>query len=147
MASANLGKVIEKIVGKVKKEEEPPTEKPLPETPAAPVPEQVSAPSGLPPKTVYIKPFTLNSLEELDKVKGEVETGNIVIIRLTPLLDVDLDDVKRAVRKLRKFTKEIDGDIASLGEDRVVVTPSYVKIWRERATKPKREKKEPSEAE
>jgi len=146
LASANLGKVIEKIVGKVKKEEQP-TEKPLPETPALPVPEPVSAPSILPPKTVYVKSLILNSLEELDKVKGELETGNIVIIRLTPLFDIDLDDVKRAVRNLKKFAEKIDGDIASLGEDRIVVTPSHVKIWREKATKHKREKKEPNEAE
>jgi len=147
LASANLGKVIEKIVGKVKKEEEQPTEKPLPETPAAPVPEPVSAPSILPPKIVYIKSTTLNSIDELDKVRSELESGNIVIIRLTPLFDIDLDDVKRAVRNLKKSAEKIDGDVASLGEDRIVVTPSRVKIWREKATKRKRERKEPNEAE
>jgi len=147
LASANLSKVIEKIVGKVKKEEEQPTEKQLPETPTAPIPKPISAPSIMPPKTVYIKPLILNSLEELDKVKGELESGNIVIIRLTPLFDIDLDDVKRVVRNLKKFAEKIDGDVASLGEDRIVVTPSQVKIWREKATKHKREKKEPNEAE
>jgi len=142
-----LGKVIEKIVSKVKREEEQPAEKPLPEIPAAPPPEPISIPPPLPPKTVYLKTSILNSLEELDKVKSELESGNIVIIRLTPLFDKDLDDVKRAVRNLTKFTKKINGDIASLGEDRVVVTPSHIKIWREGVTEPQQERKEPTEAE
>ncbi len=151
MANVNLGKVIDRIVSKVKRDEEQPTEKPLPETPITqapePVPEQVPPLTPQPPKTVYLKTLTLNSLEELDKIKGELETGNIAIIRLTPLLDKDLDDVKRAVRKLKKIIEEIDGDIASLGEDRIVVTPSRVKIWREKDSKRKVMEKEPTEAE
>jgi SepF-like predicted cell division protein (DUF552 family) len=132
-----LGKVIDKIVSKVKREEEgEPTEKPLPETSTAQPSEPVPAPppTPLPPKTVYLKTLKLNSLEELDKVKSELESGNAVIIRLTPLFDKDLDDVKRAVRNLKNFTNKINGDVASLGEDRVIVTPSNVKIWREGVT-------------
>lgn len=151
MANINLGKVIDKIISKVKRDEEQPKEKPLPETPIAsapePVPEQIPFSTPPPPKTVYLKTSTLNSLEELDEIKGELETGNIAIIRLTPLFDKDLDDVKRAVRKLKKFIGEIDGDIASLGEDRIVVTPSHVKIWREEGTKHQKEGKKPTEAE
>jgi SepF-like predicted cell division protein (DUF552 family) len=130
-----LGKVIDKIVSKVKREEEKPAEKPSPEVPAAQPLEPVLVPPPIPtpspPKTVYLKTLKLNSLEELDKVKSELELGNLVIIRLTPLFDKDLDDVKRTVRNLTNFTKKINGDIASLGEDRVIVTPSNVKIWRE----------------
>jgi SepF-like predicted cell division protein (DUF552 family) len=139
LASANLGKVIDKIVSKVKREEEQPTEKPLPEIPATQPPEPipVSSPPPLPPKTVYIKTLKLNSLEELEKIKSELESGNIVIVRLTPLFDKDLDDVKRAVRNLTNFTKKFNGDIASLGEDRVIVTPTNVKIWREGNTESK----------
>jgi SepF-like predicted cell division protein (DUF552 family) len=151
LGNINLGKVIDRIVSKVKKDKEPQIEKPFTETPITqapePVPEQVLSSTPPPPKTVYLKTSTLNSLEELDKIKGELETGNIAIIRLTPLFDKDLDDVKRAVRKLKKIIGEIDGDIASLGEDRIVVTPSHVKIWREEDAKHKRRVKESIEAE
>ena len=151
MANVNLGKVIDRIVSKVIKDKEPQIEKPLPETPIIqapePVPEQIPSSTPSPPKTIYLKTSTLDSLDELDKIKGELETGNIAIIRLTSLFDKDLDDVKRAVRKLKKFIEEIDGDIASLGEDRIVVTPSHIKIWREEDTKHKRKVKESTEAE
>lgn len=132
MSNVNLGKVIDMIVSKVKGEEETPTEKPTPETTAVQASEEATSSATPSPKTVYIKTWTLNSLDELEKVKGELETGNIAIVRLTPLLDVDLDDVKRAVRKLKKVTAEIGGDIASLGEDRIIVTPPRVKIWRKK---------------
>jgi SepF-like predicted cell division protein (DUF552 family) len=151
LANVNLGKVIDRIVSKVKRDKEPQIEKLLPETPIAPAPEpvqeQIPSSTPPPPKTVYLKTSTLNSLEELDKIKGELESGNIAIIRLTPLFDKDLDDVKRAVRNLKKFIGEIDGDIASLGEDRIVVTPSHVKIWREEDANHKRREKESTEAE
>lgn len=132
MSNVNLGKVIDMIVSKVKGEEEQPAEKPAPETPAAQAPEQAPSTAPPQPKTVYIKTWTLNSLDELERVKGELETGNIAIVRLTPLLDVDLDDVKRAVRKLKKVTAELGGDIASIDEDRIIVTPPHVKIWRKK---------------
>jgi len=45
-----------------------------------------------------------------------------------------IDDVKRAVSELCEFTELIGGDIARLGEERVVITPAFVKIWRERTS-------------
>lgn len=132
MASANLGKVIEKIVGRVKKEEQSKMET-TPETAAEPVPEHVPVQTTLQTKQVYIKSTVLNSLEELENIVAELESGNIVIIRLTPLFDVDLDDVRRAVKKLKKVAQKIDGDIASLGEDRIIVTPSNIKVWRDKS--------------
>ncbi|MEM2969788.1 MAG: cell division protein SepF [Candidatus Bathyarchaeia archaeon] len=131
MASANLGKVIEKIVGRVKKEE-PPQEEPTPENVADLMQERVPFQTALEAKPVYIKSTVLNSLEELENIVAELESGNIVIVRLTPLFDVDLDDVRRAVRKLKKVAQRIDGDIASLGEDRIIVTPTNIKVWREK---------------
>ncbi|MEM2129557.1 MAG: cell division protein SepF [Candidatus Bathyarchaeia archaeon] len=131
MASANLGKVIEKIVGRVKKEE-PPQEEPTPENVADLMQERVPVHTALEAKPVYIKSTVLNSLEELENIVAELESGNIVIVRLTPLFDVDLDDVRRAVRKLKKVAQRIDGDVASLGEDRIIVTPTNIKVWREK---------------
>jgi len=131
LVSETLGKFIEKIVGKSKKEEEQPAKKSSAETTAIPVSEKISNQSVSPCKTVYIKSMILNSVEELDKIKVELDFGNIIILRLTPLLDLDLDDAKSAVRILKKFTSKINGDIASLGEDCVIVTPSRIKIWRE----------------
>jgi len=74
----------------------------------------------------------LRSLEDVDEIKREVKSGNILILKVTPLAKKSLDDVKRAVVELHEFTQQIGGDIARLGEERVVITPPSIRIWREK---------------
>jgi SepF-like predicted cell division protein (DUF552 family) len=80
----------------------------------------------------YLKAMPLRDLADLDNVKGEVKSGNIMILRITPLASKSVDDVKRAINELCEFVESIGGDIARLGEERVVVCPSNVRIWREK---------------
>ncbi|MBS7615725.1 cell division protein SepF [Candidatus Bathyarchaeota archaeon] len=80
-----------------------------------------------------MKAMPLRDLSELDAVKNEVRSGNILILRITPLANKSIDDVKRAVNELCEFVESVGGDIARLGEERVVVCPPNVKIWREKA--------------
>lgn len=88
-------------------------------------------PKGISRET-YLKAMPLRDLSELEIVKSEVNSGNILILKITPLANKSLEDVKRAVDDLRKFVKLVGGDLARLGEERVVVCPSNVKIWREK---------------
>lgn len=81
----------------------------------------------------YLKAMPLRDLSELDTVKSEVKSGNIMILRISPLANKSIDDVKRAVNELCEFAESMGGDIARLGEERVVVCPPNVKIWREKA--------------
>jgi len=80
---------------------------------------------------IYLKAMPLKDLAELDIVKNEVKAGNVLILRVTPLANKSLDDVKRAVDELSTFTEQISGDIARLGEERIVICPPKVRIWRE----------------
>jgi len=80
----------------------------------------------------YLKAMLLRDLSELDNVKTEVKSGNILILRITPLANKSIDDVKRAVNELCEFAESVGGDIARLGEERVVICPPSVKIWREK---------------
>jgi SepF-like predicted cell division protein (DUF552 family) len=131
LSTIDLGKVIEKIVGKIKKEQEPSEET----EPAAPHGSTISAaqPHRAIRSKVYLKALALHSLGELDSIKGEVKSGNILIIRVVPLAEKSVDDVKRAVGELCEFTEQIGGDIARLGEERIVLTPSFVEVWREKS--------------
>jgi len=80
----------------------------------------------------YLKAMPLRDLADLDVVKSEVTSGNIMIHRVTPLADKSIEDVKRAINELCEFVESISGDIARLGEERVVICPSDVRIWREK---------------
>jgi SepF-like predicted cell division protein (DUF552 family) len=94
-------------------------------------PKTEESPSSQPSK-IYLKAVPLRSLSDLDGIKNEVRSGTILIVKVSPLANKSIEDVKKAVNDLCEFIKTIDGDIARLGEERVVVTPSGVRIWREK---------------
>jgi SepF-like predicted cell division protein (DUF552 family) len=80
----------------------------------------------------YLKAMPLKELTDIDNVKNEVKNGNIVILRVTPLANKSIDDVKTAINQLYEFTESVGGDIARLGEERVVICPKNIRIWREK---------------
>lgn len=77
-----------------------------------------------------MKAFPLRAREELPKIKDDISNQTIIILRVTPLAQKNVEELKEAIEELYDFTTSIGGDIARLGEERVVVTPPGVKIWR-----------------
>lgn len=80
--------------------------------------------------SLYVKALPLQQLDDVDSIKNEVGTGNILIVRITPLAKKSVDETKLAITELTDHVKSIGGDIARLGEERIVITPPGVKIWR-----------------
>ncbi|MEM2119041.1 MAG: cell division protein SepF [Candidatus Bathyarchaeia archaeon] len=80
----------------------------------------------------YLKAMPLRDLSDLENIKNDVKSGNIIILRITPLASKSIEDVKQAINTLCEFAESINGDIARLGEERVVVCPENVRIWREK---------------
>ena len=91
----------------------------------------------------YLKAMPLRELSDLNNIKDEVKNGNIIILRVTPLAGKSIEDVKTAVNDLFQFADSIGGDIARLGEERVVITPKTVRIWREKTPVPVSSSSEP----
>jgi uncharacterized protein len=139
------------IFHRSKKEEEPkveekpepapaqatPPAEPTAEAPAlTPVPPPVPAPAPIeaaPETKTYLRAMPLRDLADLEAIKTEVRNGNILILRITPLANKSIEDVKQAVNELYSFAETINGDIARLGEERIVVCPPKIRIWREKA--------------
>lgn len=84
---------------------------------------------GMPIKN-FLKAVALSNLSQLDNVKNDVGSGGVLIVKLTELAVKSLDDVVRGVNELIDFADSIGGDIARLGEERIVICPPNVKIWR-----------------
>lgn len=89
-----------------------------------------------PPSKTYLKAMPLKELSDLENIKNEVKNGNIIILRVTPLATKSIEDVKNAVNELYQFAESIGGDIARLGEERVVICPKTIRIWREKSPAP-----------
>jgi SepF-like predicted cell division protein (DUF552 family) len=79
---------------------------------------------------IYIKAIPLRAYEDIDIIKAEVRAGNIVICNVAPLAKTDIEDVKRGINELNEYANMVEGDIARLGEERVIVTPKNIQIWR-----------------
>ena len=79
---------------------------------------------------VYLKAITLRDPTEVPLIKEDLKKQMIVIIRVTPLAQKSVDDLRGVIDDLYKFVQSVGGDIARLGEERVVITPAKVKIWR-----------------
>jgi hypothetical protein len=84
----------------------------------------------------YLKAMPLKTVADVENVKNEVKNGNIIILRVTPLASKSIEDVKNAVNELTQFAESIGGDIARLGEERVVICPKNIRIWREKTPAP-----------
>jgi uncharacterized protein len=122
------------------KEDISPAMEPSKETSPTPL-EMQQAPETL--NKTYLKAMPLRELTDLDNIKDEVKNGNIIILRVTPLAGKSIEDVKTAVNDLFQFADSIGGDIARLGEERVVITPKTVRIWREKTPVPVSSSSEP----
>jgi hypothetical protein len=97
------------------------------EKPAEPPAEKVEA-----SEKTYLKAMPLRDLSDLEDIKTEVKNGNVLILRITPLASKNIEDVKSAVNDLYEFAESIGGDIARLGEERIVICPQNIRIWREK---------------
>jgi len=80
---------------------------------------------------VLVRPFTLEKFDDIKEVINAVREGfTIAILNIEPLKDKDLAELKRAIDKIKKTVEANEGDIAGFGENFLVVTPSFAKVWR-----------------
>ncbi|HET9357917.1 MAG TPA: cell division protein SepF [Nitrososphaeraceae archaeon] len=77
-----------------------------------------------------MKAVTLKNISEVSEIKKDAKKEMIIILRVTPLAHKDVEQLRKAIDDLYKYVQSSGGDIARLGEERVVITPPSVKIWK-----------------
>lgn len=86
----------------------------------------------VPQAKMYVKPITLQSDSDLEEAIKEVETGNIVLLNIAPMLSRNIVRLKHLMERMKDVVRHVDGDIARLTEEWVIVTPSEVKMIKRR---------------
>lgn len=81
-------------------------------------------------KKAVIRAETLQEFEDIEKVQEHLRNDHIVWINIGPLKSKDMTNLKRAVNRLKKTIKAIDGDMAGVDESWIVACPSYAEIAR-----------------
>lgn len=79
---------------------------------------------------VVIRAETLQEFDDVENVQEHLRNDHIVWVNIGPLKSRDMTNLKRAVNRLKKTVKAVDGDMAGVDEDWIVACPSYAKIAR-----------------
>jgi len=87
---------------------------------------EIQAPSG----KIPIKIDRMEDFSDSDRIQKLIRDGSVVLVKIKKLKEKDLSDLKRAVDKLRKTTVAMNGDIAGIDEDWIIVTPAFAHIAR-----------------
>ncbi|MBI4210768.1 MAG: cell division protein SepF [Candidatus Diapherotrites archaeon] len=76
----------------------------------------------------FVKPITLQAEKDTDIVMEEVKKGNIMLVNIADLRKRNPMKLKELVSSIKSSIEDIDGDIAGISQERLIVTPSKVKI-------------------
>lgn len=80
---------------------------------------------------ILVKPFIINDFADIKHPLDSLRDGRtIALLNIKPLKDKDIIELKRAVNKLKKTCDAVEGDIAGFGEDWIVMTPSFARVFR-----------------
>ena len=81
-------------------------------------------------KKIRIRIHTLREFNDVEKVQDMLRDNNIVWVKIKPLKEKDMTDLKRAIDRLKKTVKSINGDVAGVDEDWLVACPQFAQIHR-----------------
>ncbi len=79
----------------------------------------------------YVKPIALQNDSDVKVVQDELTQKNIVLLNFSPIMR-NPTKLKAIVTELKAFASGINGDIARIDEDKILLTPSNVKIVKKR---------------
>lgn len=79
----------------------------------------------------YVKPIALQSEGDMGVVKEELNNRNHVLLNFSPIMR-NPAKLKQIVGELKMFVHSINGDIARIDEDKILLTPHNVKIVKKR---------------
>ena len=82
----------------------------------------------------YVKAIPLDDIDDVSTIKKELDVGNVCIVNVLPLFmkicpTEDLSEMRKIVDELRDYAFSIGGDVARIGNKRLILAPSCIKIW------------------
>ncbi len=87
---------------------------------------EIDTPSG----KIPIRVDKIEDFSDSDRIQKIIRAGSIVLVKIKTLKEKDLSELKRAIDKLRKTCVAINGDIAGIDEDWIILTPSFAHVAR-----------------
>jgi len=81
------------------------------------------------PAKMHVRLGEIQRYEDLKEFTDYIYGGNLLVLDFSPIAEEEVI-LKRITADLKKLTGEINGDIAGIGNNLMIVSPSDVKIER-----------------
>jgi len=75
----------------------------------------------------YVKPIALENENDVNVIMDELKARNIILLNVTPM-SKQPNKLKQTIDNIKMFVTKINGDIARIDNDKILLTPSKVKI-------------------
>ncbi len=72
----------------------------------------------------------LKAFSDAEKIQDMIREGKVVFLRIREMRETDINELKRAVEKLKKTVYASNGDIVGVEEDMLIICPPSAKIFR-----------------
>ena len=78
---------------------------------------------------MHVRVGEIQRYEDLKEFTDYIYGGNVLILHFSPIAEEEVI-LKRITNDLKKLTKEINGDIAGIGNNLMIIAPADVKVER-----------------
>src|SRR3989338_5393312 len=79
----------------------------------------------------YVKPIALQTDNDAKVVEEELKNRNLVLLNISPMAR-NATRLKTIIDALKAYTSAMNGDMARIDEDKILLTPGNVKIVKKR---------------
>lgn len=83
------------------------------------------------PADFYVKPINLQQEADLQVIEDELGKKNIILLNIADMSKRQ-QTLSGIIDKLKEHLAKINGDIARIGQDKILITPARVKIIKSR---------------
>lgn len=81
-------------------------------------------------RKISVRVENLEEYGDTERVQRLLREGNIIFLKIKPLKEKDLGELKRSIAKIKKTCGAMNGDIVGIDENFLVITPDFAKIYR-----------------
>lgn len=80
---------------------------------------------------IFVKYFILTDFADIKGVIDALREGyTVALIKIKPLKDKDMNELKRAINKVKRTCEAIDGEIVGIDEDWIIAVPNFIEVYK-----------------
>jgi SepF-like predicted cell division protein (DUF552 family) len=80
---------------------------------------------------IFVKYFVLTDFADIKGVIDSLREGyTIALMKIKPLKDKDMNELKRAISKVKRTCEAIDGEIVGIDEDWIIAVPNFIEVFK-----------------